>query len=240
MEPASRERYARQIAFNRIGEAGQQRLQAGAVVIVRAGALGAAAEQAARAGIGRVRIVDRDVIETSKLGRQALYTTEDANARLPKAVALATHLRAINPEIAIDPVVADLNAGNVADLLRGFDVVIDGVDNLEARYLVNDFAVERGAIWIYGACVGSRGLTALIIPGKTPCLRCIYPEAPAPGALETCETSGIIAPVANVIASLEVAEALKLLVGAVDQVRKSWVSVDLWPFRITEIGGADP
>jgi adenylyltransferase/sulfurtransferase len=237
----SAERYSRQIAFARIGEEGQRKLLAGSVAIVGAGALGAAvSELCARSGIGRVRVIDRDVLESSNLGRQALYTTGDAEAHLPKAVALATHLRAINPGITIEPVVADLNAANVASLLSGFDLLIDGTDNLEARYLINDFAVERGATWIYGACVGSRGLTAVIVPGKLPCLRCIYPEAPAPGTLETCETAGIIAPVANVIASLEVAEALKLLVGASDQVRKSWVSVDLWPFRITEIGGGDP
>jgi molybdopterin-synthase adenylyltransferase len=234
-------RHARQIAFPAIGAEGQRRIGAGRIAVVGAGAVGAAvAEQLARSGVGRIKVIDRDVLEASNLGRQALYTTADAGARLPKAIALARHLAEIDPGIVIDPVVADLNASNVDSLLEGFDLVLDGTDNLDARYVLNDHAVARGSTWIYGGCVGSRGLTAVIIPGETPCLRCVYPEPPPPGDLETCETAGIIAPAANVIASFEVVEALKLLVGAKDRIRKSWICVELWPFRVTEIGGLDP
>lgn len=207
--------------------------------MVGAGAVGAAVlDQLARSGIGTIKVIDRDVIEASNLGRQALYTDADARAGLPKAIAIGRHLAAINPAITIEPIVADLDARTIASLLSGVDLILDGTDNLETRYLVNDFAVERGITWIYGGCVGSRGLTAVVIPGVTRCLRCVYPDAPPPGTLETCETAGVIAPVATLIASLEAAEALKILTGAHGDVRTSWICLDLWPFRMAEIGGA--
>jgi molybdopterin-synthase adenylyltransferase len=234
-------RYARQVAFPRIGEAGQRRLLASSAAIVGAGALGAAiAEQLARSGVGRLKIVDRDVLEESNLGRQALYTAEDASRRLPKAIALAGHLRAINPEIAIEPVAAELAARNVEALLGGADLVLDGTDNLETRYVLNDFAVRGGKPWIYGGCVGSRGITAVIVPGRTACLRCIYPDPPPPGTLETCETAGILAPAASLVASLEAVEGLKLLAGRPEEVRRTWLSVDLWNFRVVEIAAGAP
>jgi molybdopterin-synthase adenylyltransferase len=232
-------RYARQIAFGPIGEAGQRRLLAGSAAIVGAGAVGAAAaEQLARSGVGSLTIVDRDVLEESNLGRQALYTSDDAARRLPKAIALAHRLREINPEIAIEPVVGDVVAANVGSILGRAALILDGTDNLETRYLINDFAVKERRPWIYGGCVGSRGITATIVPGKTACFRCVWPDPPPAGSLETCETSGVIAPAANLIASLQVAEALKLLVGAEESVRTSWVSVELWPFRMIEVGAA--
>jgi molybdopterin-synthase adenylyltransferase len=231
-------RYARQVAFPQIGEAGQARLLAASAVVVGAGAVGAAvADQLARSGVGRLKIVDRDVLEESNLGRQALYTADDAGRRLPKAIALAARLRAINPEIAIEPVAADLGPANAAAILGGASVILDGTDNLETRYLLNDFAVREGVPWIYGGCVGSRGITAAILPGETACLRCIYPDPPGAGTLETCETAGIVAPAANLIASLEVVEALKILVGDRARVRRTWISVELWPFRMIEVGG---
>lgn len=234
-------RYARQIAFQRIGEAGQRRLLASSAAIVGAGALGAAvAEQLARSGIGRLVIVDRDVLEESNLGRQALYTADDAAHRRPKSIALAAHLRAINPEIAIEPVVADLVAANVEAILGSVTVILDGTDNLETRYVLNDFAVRAGKPWIYAGCVGSRGITAVVVPGATPCLRCIYPDLPPPGTLETCETAGILAPTASLLASLEAIEALKLLAGGAGEIRRKWISVDLWPFRLVEIDVAAP
>jgi adenylyltransferase/sulfurtransferase len=237
---AESSRYARQVAFGPIGHEGQRRLLASRVAVVGAGAVGAAAlDQLARSGIGRLRIIDRDVLEASNLGRQALYTADDAERRLPKAVALAAHLAAINPEVEIVPFVSDLGPANVGTLLEGCDLVLDGTDNLEARYVLNDFAVREGRTWIYGGCVGSRGLSAVIIPGETACLRCVYPDPPPPGSLETCETAGVIAPAANLVASLEVVEALKILVGAGAAVRRTWACVELWPFRIVEIG-VDP
>jgi molybdopterin-synthase adenylyltransferase len=234
-------RYSRQVAFPGIGRDGQRRVLAGRVALLGAGALGATlAEQLVRSGVGFTRIVDRDVLEESNLGRQALYTSADAARRLPKAIALAEHLRRFNPEVEIDPRVEDLSAENVAELLDDVDVVVDGTDNFETRYLVNDHAVRRGRPWVYGACVASRGLTAVVLPGETPCLRCLYPEPPPPGASDTCETAGIIAPAANLVASLEAVEVLKLLAGARDRVRRTWLSIELWPFRMAEFGGDDP
>ncbi len=230
-------RYARQTAFPPIGIEGQRRLLESRVVVVGAGALGASiGEQLARSGIGFIRILDRDILEESNLGRQSLYTADDVRRRMPKAAALASHLKEFNPQIEIEARVADLAPDNVTDHFADAHLIIDGADNLETRYLINDFAVRGGTPWIYGGCVGSRGLTATVLPGVTPCLRCLFPEAPPAGTVETCETSGIIAPAATLIASLEVAEALKVLVGTTDRVRRGWLSVDLWSFRIVELG----
>jgi molybdopterin-synthase adenylyltransferase len=233
-------RYARQVAFAPIGKLGQEKLLAARVAVVGAGALGAVAlEQLARSGVGRIRVIDRDVVEDSNLGRQSLYTDADARARIPKAVATARHIASVNPHVTIEPSVAALHCGNVAALLADVDLVIDGTDNLDTRYLINDYAVQRGVPWIYGGCVGSRGLTAVVVPGTTRCLRCVYPDPPPPGTLDTCETAGVIAPIANLIASIEVVEALKLLTGALDRVRRTWICVDLWPFRMIEVGGKE-
>lgn len=239
-DAADRPRYARSVAFPGVGREGQRRLAAGRVAIVGAGALGASlGEQLVRSGVGFTRVIDRDVLEESNLGRQALYTAEDAARRLPKAVALAAHLRRFNPEVVVEPRVEDLSAENVEDLLGDVDVVVDGTDNFETRYLVNDLAVRRGTPWVYGACVAARGLSAVVLPGETPCLRCLYPDPPPPGSAETCETAGILAPTATLVASLEAVEVLKLLVGAKDRVRRSWLSVELWPFRCVELGADD-
>ena len=241
VDRAKSPRYARHVAFPGVGAAGQAKLLSGRVAIVGAGALGAAlAEQLVRSGVGFTRVIDRDVLEESNLGRQSLYTAADAARRLPKAVALAGHLRAFNPEVVIDPKVEDLSAENAPELFDDVDVVVDGTDNFETRYLVNDYAVNRKKPWVYGACVASRGLTAVVLPGETPCLRCLYPEPPAPGSGETCETAGILAPAANLVASLQAVEVVKLLVGARDKVRRTWASIDLWPFRLFEFGGNDP
>jgi adenylyltransferase/sulfurtransferase len=236
---ATSPRYARQEAFAPIGAAGQARLLRSRVAVVGAGAVGAAvADQLVRSGVGYVRVVDRDVLEPGNLGRQALYTTSDAEGRLPKAIALARRAREVNPEVTIEGEVADLGSANAQRLLGDADLILDGTDNLETRYVLNDHAVKHGRPWIYGGCVASRGLTAVVLPGKTRCLRCVYPDPPPPGTLETCETAGIIAPAANVVASLEVVEAIKILVGDLDRVRRTWLSVELWPFRVVEIGGS--
>jgi len=194
----------------------------------------------ARIGVGKLVLVDRDVVEVSNLGRQALYTAADADEGLPKAAALAAHLETFNPEIEVLPHVSDLNATTIRDLLSGADLVLDGSDNFDTRYLLNDWCVSEGVPWIYGACVASRGLTAVVIPGETPCLRCLFPEPPPAGTAETCDTSGIIAPAATIVASLQAAEAIKILSGARDVVRPTLVSIELWPFRMLELGGKEP
>ena len=234
-------RYSRQVLFAPIGREGQARLLRRRVAIVGCGALGAAlAEMMCRAGVGHLRLIDRDVVEESNLGRQALYTLEDARDTLPKAAALRRHLLAFNPEIEIAAEVADLNAATALGLLEGIELILDGCDNFDTRYLLNDYAVSRGIPWIYGACIASRGLSAVILPGETPCLRCLFPEPPPAGSAETCDTAGIIAPAATVIAALQAAEALKLLVEDRGAIRRSLVSVELWPFRVVELGGRDP
>lgn len=234
------ERYSRQLLFSPIGIAGQVRLSQSRVVVIGCGALGASsAEMLARAGVGFLRLIDRDVLEPSNLGRQATYTAVDAQEGRPKASALAAHLLAYNPTIAVEPRVCHLDSQCVDELLAGFDLYLDATDNFETRYLVNDFAIRERKPWIYGACVAARGLTSVILPGETPCLRCLFPDPPPPGTSETCDTTGIIAPAATIVAGIQVAEALKLLVGAKEAVRRSLLSIELWPFRILEVGGAD-
>lgn len=230
-------RYARQVTFKKIGLEGQEKLLDARVALIGAGALGASvAEQLVRSGVGHVVIVDRDVVEESNLGRQSLYVEADAAARLPKAVALRQHLLAFNPTVDVVARVADVRADTIDDLLEEPDLVIDGTDNFATRYLLNDWCVREDVPWIYGGCVGARGLSAVIIPGETPCLRCLFRDPPPPGSVETCETTGIIAPAATMIAALEVAEALKLLVGDARSVRRGYISVDLWPFRVASVG----
>jgi molybdopterin/thiamine biosynthesis adenylyltransferase len=241
-DPPLPDRYSRQVLFPPVGAAGQARLARAQVAIVGAGALGATlAELVVRAGIGTVSIIDRDVVEPSNLGRQALYTDEDAREGRPKAVALAEHLARFNPLVRVLPAVLDLHPGNARDrLLRGTDLILDATDNFDARYLINDVAVEAGLPWIYGACIGARGLTAVILPGETPCLRCLFVEPPPPGSAETCDTAGIIGPAATLVASLQAAEALKILVGDLHAVRRTLLSIELWPFRVVELGGPAP
>ncbi len=234
-------RYSRQVLFKPIGAEGQRRLSESTVAIVGCGALGASlAEQASRVGFGGLLLIDRDVVEESNLGRQSLYTAQDAEEGLPKAAALSRHLKAFNPDLVVTASVSDLNGATVDGLLNGADLILDGTDNFETRYLLNDWCVSRGVPWIYGACVASRGLTAVIVPGETPCLRCLFPAPPPAGAAETCDTSGIIAPAATVIAALQMAEALKILAGARDDVRGTLFSIELWPFRVIELGGTNP
>lgn len=232
------DRYSRQVLFPPVGSGGQRRIAASSVTIVGCGALGAsAAEQLARVGAGRIRLIDRDIVEWSNLGRQGLYDATDALERRPKALALRGHLQRFNDEIQVESAVAELRPSRAGRLLGGSDLVIDGTDNFETRYLINDWCVREGIPWIYGACIAARGLTSVILPGETPCLRCLFPEPPPGGAAETCDTAGIIAPAAVLIASLQVAEAIKVLVGDRSAVRRSLLSVELWPFRIFELGG---
>ncbi|MGE5575753.1 MAG: ThiF family adenylyltransferase [Syntrophothermus sp.] len=224
-----RQRYSRQIFFPPVGQAGQERIRRSSVLVVGAGALGSVlANNMARAGVGRLRIVDRDFVEESNLQRQILYDEEDAAQTLPKAVAAVEKLRKINSEVDYEPVVADVNSTNVEELLTGFDLVLDGADNFEVRMLINDACVKHGVPWIHGACVGSQGLSFDVLPGETPCFRCIYQDSPPPGSTPTCDTAGVIAPIVNIIASIQSAEALKLLVGDQEHLSRDLVSVDVW------------
>lgn len=230
------DRYSRQMLFAGIGREGQEKIGKSRLVIIGCGALGALqAEMLARAGIGRLRLIDRDFIEESNLHRQVLYDEADAAARLPKAVAASNRLRRINSSIEIEPVVADLNYANVEDLIADTDAVLDGTDNFETRYLVNDAAIKLGKPWIYGAAVGSYGVQMTVRPEATPCLRCLFPEPPAPGSSPTCDTAGVILPVVAVIASYQAAEALKLVTGQTGKLHGGLLQFDLWENRLTRL-----
>lgn len=235
-EPTRGDRYSRQVLFEGIGEEGQRRLRAGSAVVVGLGALGSvSASILARAGVGRLRLVDRDVVEESNLQRQFLYTEEDVRLLKPKAVAARDHLAAANSEVSLEAAVVDVNPDNAVRLLTGADVVVDGTDNFETRFLINDVAVRHGFPWIYAACLGAYGVTMNIVPGETACLRCLMEEAPAPGTTPTCDTAGIIAPIVSLIASVQAAEAIKLLCGASDAMSGSLLSVDLWTQSISRL-----
>jgi molybdopterin/thiamine biosynthesis adenylyltransferase len=211
-------------------------LASSTAVVIGCGALGAAtAEQLCRAGVGTLRLVDRDFVEVSNLQRQSLYTEADAAAVTPKAVAAATHLRAINSACRLDARVAEVRASTVRDLVAGADVVVDGTDNFPTRHLLNEACVQAGIPWIYGACVGSYGVSLPILPGETPCLRCLQDELPAAGDNPTCDTAGIIPPAVHLVASWQVAEALKILVGDRAAVRRELWAMDLWQNRFQRL-----
>jgi len=222
------EKYSRQILFAGIGEQGQQRLLASSAVIVGCGAIGAAtANLLTRAGVGKLRIIDRDFVEPSNLQRQTLFDESDALAALPKAVAAERKLRAINSGVSIEGVVADLSPRNAVNLLAPFDLILDGTDNFETRFLINDFAAQNSKPWIYAAAVASYGLTMTIRPGTTPCLACLM-DTQQPGLEETCDAVGVLGPIVNLIASLQAAEAMKLLAGRTDALHGRLISSDVW------------
>ncbi len=238
MTPQQQERYSRQIRFSAIGEAGQERLLAATVAIVGCGALGSfQAGALARAGVGRLILIDRDYVELSNLQRQWLYTEQDAEEALPKAIAAARALARINSGVCLCPCVADLTPDNITDVLGAVNLILDGTDNFETRYLMNDFAVSRGIPWIYGAAVESYGLTMPVVPGRTACLKCIFPSAPA-GAQPTCETVGVLSAVTSAVASIQVADALRLLVHG--DVRARVTSLDVWSGTVRHITQAEP
>ena len=223
------ERYSRQILFREIGTAGQERLLDSRVLLVGCGALGAAhAEMLARAGVGKMRIVDRDFVEYTNLQRQTLYKESDADERLPKAVAAKNRIAEINSEIEVEAIVADVNHSNIETLIDGYDLVLDGSDNFQVRYLLNDACVKHSMTWIYGAAVSSYGTTMTIIPGKTPCLRCIFDEMPDAGSSPTCDTAGVIMPIIATVSATQVAEALKILVGDFRSLHGSLMQFDIW------------
>jgi len=230
------ERYSRQILFPGIGQEGQRRLAQSHVVIIGCGALGAMhAEWLARGGVGRLRLIDRDFIEESNLSRQIMFEERDVTDRLPKAVAAAARVNRINSEVRAEAVVKDVNYTNVEEMIRDADVVLDGTDNFETRYLINDAAVKLDKPWVYGAAVSSYGVQMTIRPRITPCLRCVFPEMPAPGTSPTCDTAGVILPIIATVASHQVAEALKILTGQVEKLHGSLQQFDLWRNTSTRI-----
>jgi adenylyltransferase/sulfurtransferase len=239
---AFEERYSRQILFRGIGEEGQRKLLASRVVMVGCGATGSAlASLLARAGVGTLRIIDRDYVEPSNLQRQTLFDEDDASQSLPKAIAAAHKIAAFNSEISVEAKVDDLVPGNIEALLEGFDLILDGTDNFETRYLINDYAVSKALPWIYSAAVGSYAVTLNVFPGQSACLACIFPDSPR-GLVETCETSGILNSAVNLVASIAATEALKFLVGgaAAAGLRRSLLSFDLWTNEHAEISAGKP
>jgi len=235
MDAAQRERYSRQILFPGIGELGQEALLRSHAAIVGSGALGSFhAAALARAGVGTITIIDRDYVEPSNLHRQWLFEESDAAEALPKAVAAERRLARLNSQVCARGIVADLTASNVDDLLGAASVILDGTDNFETRYLINDFAVSRGIPWIYGAAVGSYGLTMAVIPNQTACLRCVYPNPPS-GAQPTCETAGVLNPIVSAVASLQVADAMRILTGHFEPARSRITRIDVWSGAIRQI-----
>ncbi|HEV8132573.1 MAG TPA: ThiF family adenylyltransferase [Acidobacteriota bacterium] len=223
------ERYSRHVLFPGIGEEGQRRISDSVVAIVGCGALGSAqAEMLARAGVGELHMVDRDFVEWSNLQRQSLFKETDARDSIPKAVALSRELKLIDSQCRVYSEVDDFNSSNAEDFLARAELVLDATDNFQTRYLINDCSVKLGMAWIYGACVGSYGTVAPFIPGETPCLRCLFPDPPAAGEGPTCDTAGIITPLPKMVAAMQVAEVLKILVGNLQSVRRALVSFDLW------------
>jgi len=238
MTPRDQDRYSRQILFRGIGQAGQQQLLDARVAVVGCGALGSfQAGALARAGVGYLRIIDRDYVELSNLQRQWLFDECDVQQSLPKSIAAARKISAINPDIEVEPFVADLTASNIDELLGGTNLILDGADNFETRYLINDYAVSRGLPWIYGAAVGSYGITMPVVPLETACLRCVYPDPPA-GAQPTCETAGVLGSLTALIASLQVSEAIKMLCGS-EPTRKI-TTVDVWSGEIRQVAQPGP
>jgi adenylyltransferase/sulfurtransferase len=236
-------RYSRQERFAGIGPQGQRAIRGARVALVGCGALGSVlADTMVRAGVGALTLVDRDYLEESNLHRQSLFDEEDVRRGLPKAAAAEARLRAINAEVDVRGIVADVGADNAAELIAGADLVLDGTDNFETRFLVNDVCVRAGVPWVYGACVGAYGLALLVRPRATPCLRCLLEDMPAPGSGPTCDTAGVIAPIVHVIAGVQGGEALKVLAGRTESLLPGVVTVDLWQgtFEVMDLRGQQP
>ncbi len=231
------DRYQRQVRFAPLGEEGQRKLMSGRVLICGCGALGSVvADSLVRAGVGFVRVVDRDFVEIGNLHRQMLFDESDANEQLPKSFAAAQRLREINSNVQIESVIADVNSTNIRQFADDVDLLIDGTDNFETRYLLNDYAIACNKPWIFAGCVGTEGQTLAVVPGQTPCLNCIMPEPPPATALPNCETTGVLEPIVSVIASLQAMEAIKLLSGNRQQLNSGITFIDLWNNSFRMIG----
>jgi len=234
-------RYSQQILFDGIGRHGQDRLLESRALIIGCGALGSAqAEALARAGVGKLRLADRDFVEFSNLQRQTMFTESDATKRLPKAIAAANHIREINSDIEVELEITDVNHSNIERLIHGCDVILDGTDNFTTRYLINDACVKHNVDWIYGAAVGSYGVTMTIRPNESPCLRCVFPEAPAAASAPTCDTAGVIMPIISIVAAVQVSEALKLLTRQTDSLHNSLMQFDVWRNEWRHISFGEP
>jgi adenylyltransferase/sulfurtransferase len=234
------ERYSRQVLFPGIGPAGQERLKNARVVLIGCGATGSAlASLLARSGVGSLRIIDRDYVEFSNLQRQTLFDESDAADSLPKAIAAARKVASFNSHVVVEPRVQDLTPSNCGALLGAVELILDGTDNFETRYLINDYAIKFGVPWIYCAAVAGYAVTLNILPGETACLACLFPDSPQ-GPLETCETAGILNSTVNLVASIGATEALKLLVGARDKMRRTLLSFDVWRNERAEVSASNP
>lgn len=234
------DRYSRQVLFQGIGQEGQDKLRRSNVAIIGCGATGACVSSLlARAGVGHLRIIDRDYVEASNLQRQTLFDEADAAESIPKAVAAARKIAAFNSEVEVHPEVADLTPTNIDRLLSSADLLLDATDNFETRYLINDFAGKNGRPWIYAAAVAAYAVTMNIIPGETACLSCVFPAAPQ-GTVDTCDTAGILNSAVNLIGSIQATEALKFLTGARDKLRRTLLSFDLWNNDRAEIAAGRP
>src|SRR5215831_874554 len=234
------DRYSRQVLFSGIGAEGQRRLGLAKVAVVGCGAIGTCVSSLlARAGVGQLVIIDRDYVELSNLQRQVLFDEADAAESLPKAIAAARKIRSFNSEIEVEPHAADLVPDNAGDLLGNVHLILDGTDNFETRYLINDYAVSEKLPWIYAAGVGSYAVTMAVLPKDTACLACIFPDSPA-GLVETCDTSGILNSAVNLVASIAATEAMKLIVGAREKLRRTLWSYDVWTNEHAEVSAAHP
>src|SRR6266850_6117751 len=226
------DRYARQRLFAPFGGGAQAKLAASRVTLVGCGALGThLAQHLVRAGVGRLRICDRDFVELNNLQRQVLFDEQDVRGNLPKAAAAAAKLARVNSEVAVEPRVVDVNPSNVESLIADADLVLDGTDNFETRFLLNDACVKQKKPWVYGGCVAAEGMVLAVIPGETACFRCFVPDPPEPGSVATCDTAGVLGPAVGVVASLQSAEALKLLSGHKEALAEGLVTVDVWGNR---------
>ena len=229
-------RYVRQTRFASFGEQGQRRLQSSRVLICGCGALGSVlAESLTRAGVGHLRLVDRDFLEITNLHRQALYDEADVAAELPKAIAAERKLRKINSLVEIEAIVGDVDFSNIESLVRGVNCICDGTDNFETRFLLNDASHKFNIPWVYGGCVGAEGQQLTIVPGQTPCLRCLLSDVPPPGSTPTCDTAGVLGPIVNIIASTQAMEAIKILSGNSAAISRTWNVFDMWESRIRQI-----
>lgn len=236
-DDAQFERYSRQVRFAPLGEAGQRQLSAARVLVCGCGALGSViAETLARAGVGFLRLVDRDFLETGNLHRQILYDESDVAEGLPKSAAAAKRLRQINSQVQVEAVVEDVTFKNIRPLADDVDLLLDGTDNFQTRYLLNDYAQATGKPWVYGGCIGAEGQTMTIVPSKTPCLACVMPEPPPASVTPTCETAGVLGPIVNVIASIQAMEALKILSGNAAARNRGLTVVDLWRNELRTVG----
>jgi molybdopterin/thiamine biosynthesis adenylyltransferase len=227
--PSLPDRYARQTLFAGIGRAGQELLLASHVAIIGCGALGTVlANNLGRAGVGHLTIADRDFIEANNLQRQVLFDEDDLARNLPKAIAAAERLRRINSEIEITPLAEDINADNIEAVVASADLIMDGTDNFETRYLLNDACLKAGKPWIYSGVIASYGVTMNILPGDTACLRCVFPEMPLPGTTPTCDTAGVLNGIVGAMASIASTEALKILLGRTEKINRAMLWMDLW------------